>query len=112
MGTSFDVLLAIQFSFIMPCIDVNVAITNPKSTSTILHTARGVQKKTLNLPMRVADTLDLGCKTLRVGGIVFARKSGNQSVLTGSIPGNDPTAGFLFPRCSRGTLRSSRACRR
>ena len=43
----------------MPPIDVNVATTNPKSTSKILHTARGIQKRTLNLPMRVADTLDL-----------------------------------------------------
>jgi hypothetical protein len=76
MGTSFDVLLPIQFSFIMPCIDVNVAITNPKSTSKILHNARGVQKRTLNLPMRVADTLDIGSETSRVGGIVFHAQIG------------------------------------
>jgi hypothetical protein len=60
----------------MPPIDVNVATTNPKSTSKILHTARGIQKRTLNLPMRVADTL--GSHTLRVGVGVFQAQIGER----------------------------------
>jgi hypothetical protein len=51
----------------MPRIDVNVATTIPKSTSKILHTARGIQKRTLNLPRRVADLSILAATMTRWG---------------------------------------------